>query len=41
MYWKVENLNKVVYQIGYWYQQIVLIHYQLQEYQLNSISMHH
>jgi len=37
----VENLNKVVYQIGYQYWQIFLIHYQLLEYRLNSISVHH
>ena len=37
MYWKVKNLNKVVYQIGYRYRQIFLIHYRLSEYRLNSI----
>jgi len=37
----VENLNKVVYLIGYRYWQIFLIHYRLSEYRLNSISVHH
>jgi len=41
MYWKIENLNKVVYQISYRYRQIFLIHYQLLEYRLKSISVHH
>ena len=41
MYWKVENLNKVVYRIGYRYRQIFLIQYRLSEYWLNSISVHH
>ena len=34
-------MNKVVYQIGYRYRQIFLIHYRLSEYRLNSISVHH
>ena len=38
---KGKNLNKVVYQIGYRYRQIFLIHYRLSECQLNSISVHH
>jgi len=34
-------LNKVIYRIGYRYLQIFLIHYQISEYRLNSISVHH
>ena len=41
MYWKVKNLNKVVYRIGYQYRQISLIHYWLSEYRLNSTPEHH
>ena len=38
---KGKALNKVVYRIGYRHWQMFLIHYQLSEYRLNSISVHH
>jgi len=35
MYLKAEKLNKAVYQIGYHYRQISVIHYWLSDYQQN------